>query len=315
MPTRPFLSVLAATDLTESSDGVVEGAGRIAERVGAELHLVHAFDLGALPPEREPPAGMGFPQRVDFSLRELRAQARRTVGDSPVLATMDVVIRTPFLAITERAAEVGADLIVLGANAGWKGEVLGGTAEKVLRHAKVPCLVLRSPLELPISRILAPQDLADPAPAALDLALAWATGLRVEHRSGVPDVLVEVVHVLSPPPDSPPLPFEQAAVGPEPAPFIGAAVDRLGASEVEVREELVWGDDPASEIARFAARSGSDLVVMGTHGHGAVLRAVLGSVAAGVIAASQAPILLVPPRAVTGEARDDEAGAMASLAG
>ncbi len=51
---------------------------------------------------------------------------------------------------------------------------------------------------------------------------------------------------------------------------------------------------PAAEtIVAQAARDGSELIVMGSHGHGALARLVLGSVATKVVAESKVPVLLV----------------------
>ena len=51
----------------------------------------------------------------------------------------------PYLEITEAAGEVGADLIVLTTHGytGLKHVVLGSTAERVVRHAPCPVLVVR----------------------------------------------------------------------------------------------------------------------------------------------------------------------------
>ena len=55
---------------------------------------------------------------------------------------------------------------------------------------------------------------------------------------------------------------------------------------------------PAEEIARRADKERVDLIVMGSHGHGALLQLVLGSVSSGVLAHTTRPILLVRERAV-----------------
>ena len=47
------------------------------------------------------------------------------------------------------------------------------------------------------------------------------------------------------------------------------------------------------EIARFAEKHGVDLLVMGSHGHGALGGLVMGSVAAKVLANCKVPVLLV----------------------
>lgn len=50
---------------------------------------------------------------------------------------------------------------------------------------------------------------------------------------------------------------------------------------------------PAHEIARLAAEEHANFIVMGTHGHGVLGRALLGSVAQGVLVHAEMPVLLV----------------------
>lgn len=51
--------------------------------------------------------------------------------------------------------------------------------------------------------------------------------------------------------------------------------------------------DPATQIVAAADRDKAALVVMGTHGYGALARAVMGSVATRVVSESKVPVLLV----------------------
>ena len=50
---------------------------------------------------------------------------------------------------------------------------------------------------------------------------------------------------------------------------------------------------PAEAIANKAMHGGFDLVIMGSHGHGALANVVLGSVATKVLALCKVPILLI----------------------
>lgn len=50
---------------------------------------------------------------------------------------------------------------------------------------------------------------------------------------------------------------------------------------------------PAVEVARSAKREKAHMIVMGTHGHGILGRAVMGSVAQRVVTDSEIPVLLV----------------------
>ena len=67
----------------------------------------------------------------------------------------------------------------------------------------------------------------------------------------------------------------------------------LRARHIKAKALLVQG--PAVEtILKEAERLGADAIVVGSHRHGAVHRALLGSVSEGVIRASQRPVLVMP---------------------
>lgn len=55
-----------------------------------------------------------------------------------------------------------------------------------------------------------------------------------------------------------------------------------------------WKVGPAGlSVAKFAEQGGFDLVVMGSHGHGALYKLVMGSVVTEVLAHCKVPVLLV----------------------
>ncbi|QEZ43883.1 universal stress protein [Cupriavidus oxalaticus] len=66
----------------------------------------------------------------------------------------------------------------------------------------------------------------------------------------------------------------------------------LKAAHCAVKEHPCIGE-PAPRIVDMIRACQADVVVMGTHGRGAFLSAILGSVAARVLAASPVPVLLV----------------------
>jgi nucleotide-binding universal stress UspA family protein len=61
---------------------------------------------------------------------------------------------------------------------------------------------------------------------------------------------------------------------------------------LKVRTTWVVGS-PAQEIVRTSQREKAHLIVMGTHGHGLLGRALMGSVAQKVVADCETPVLLV----------------------
>jgi nucleotide-binding universal stress UspA family protein len=62
-----------------------------------------------------------------------------------------------------------------------------------------------------------------------------------------------------------------------------------------IETEVVAAEDPAGAIAAFARETPGSTVVMSTHGRGGIGRAVLGSVADGVVRSGDVPLLLVGP--------------------
>jgi nucleotide-binding universal stress UspA family protein len=62
--------------------------------------------------------------------------------------------------------------------------------------------------------------------------------------------------------------------------------------EVRVEHRVEQGD-PAIEILRVAAKEKADLIVMGTHGRGGVLRMLMGSVAEQVMRKAPCPVMVV----------------------
>ena len=61
-----------------------------------------------------------------------------------------------------------------------------------------------------------------------------------------------------------------------------------------IHPQSVWKVGPSGQtIAEFAAAGGFELLVMGSHGHGALASLVMGSVATQVLAHCQVPVLLI----------------------
>ena len=70
---------------------------------------------------------------------------------------------------------------------------------------------------------------------------------------------------------------------------------------LEGRTKLLTGD-PAKEIVAYADSVDADLIVVGSHGHGAVASALLGSVSRGVLGRTTRPVLIVREAPVLAEA-------------
>jgi nucleotide-binding universal stress UspA family protein len=218
-------------------------------------------------------------------MRVLRKKARAALADllaehrqgGATIASETVVIERAFHAITMRAREVGADLLILGPPAGRRvgREVASGTVDRVIRIVDMPCMVVQGELPDKVRRLRVPFDFSDPAREALATAIRWA-------RQGVfaPDdqpPTVEVCHVLPP-----------ASAAPPPW---SVADDEV---EARLREEVAraaGGDLAGIDVAlprsispakAIVETNGYELIVMASHGHNLFERWLVGSVASSV---------------------------------
>jgi universal stress protein E len=286
-------SILVTTDLQAASDDVLRGAAEIALRAGAELHLLHALDL--------PRSGYGtalhLRQRIPAARNALREQIARALPPGVQAASEQVWVEAPPAAINLRAEEVGADLIVLGPHQPrmFRGPILGTTADRVLRSARVPVLILGQPVRLPLRRVVIPIDLSDPASGALDQGLLWARtfGEQEPQQSGATEATV--LHVVPRVYEMYDFPFDRTVLAPELNREIVEAVERIGGTgALTVRDDVVWGNSPGETIIHDVEDGRADLLVMGTHGYGALGRALVGSITSAVARATPCPMLLVP---------------------
>jgi nucleotide-binding universal stress UspA family protein len=123
---------------------------------------------------------------------------------------------------------------------------------------------------------------------ASDRALAWAADYQ---RALGGDALVLHVIPLVPPTGmalgpipSMPSPDEMEKLRGE----LRAAVERHG---LRARAEVATGTSVAEVVLTTARAEGSELIVLGTHGRGALSRLVLGSVAEAVVRHAECPVL------------------------
>jgi nucleotide-binding universal stress UspA family protein/mono/diheme cytochrome c family protein len=160
-----------------------------------------------------------------------------------------------------------------------------------------------------LKRILVPLDFSANSRRALDYAHAMArtfdASLHLVHVCEVPSLLTGTMDAYA------------IAYADWSQRFGEVAETQLiresaGITDVKVTTEVLFGT-PAPAICEAAEINQSDLIVMGTHGHGAVMHMVMGNVAERVVRAAPCPVLTVrEPRAR--KAREVEKGTVKKLA-
>lgn len=300
----PIQSILIATDLSPQAGEAIGAAAALADLTGAALHVMHAveprrggYDEGVL----------GMQRRIHVARTGIRRELGRVDRRSAVGAATHVAYAQPTAAILSTAREVSADLLVIGPHRTrpFGDQVLGSTADQLVRECSIPCLIVRGPVQVPPRRIVLPSDLSPVAQGSLVVALQWADALNGDEKHDDPTSLT-VVHV-----DSANAPTS-VAIGSRYGIWrqlegqVQDAVSRAR-SEVSVDQEVLQGTDPADAIVRFAQETAADLLVMGTRGDPPILKALLASVSSAVSRACEVPVLLIPPRLWSAESQNEVA--------
>ena len=147
---KRFKSIVVATDLSPESLGVVSYAAHLAQAQGARLTVVHAAAAVSLAnythfvPKTDLDA---VDQRVASHAQEALEKWLRRHVRKPL--DPEIIVRAGITdeVICEAAAEVDADLLVVASHGrdGLSRLVMGSVAERVIRDAPCPVLVVKPP--------------------------------------------------------------------------------------------------------------------------------------------------------------------------
>jgi nucleotide-binding universal stress UspA family protein len=278
--------VLAATDFSDQSRIAVRRATLICREHGAQLELLHVIE--ELPP----------PDRL--SLDQYREKVReRLQGETSQAVSQEITCHVRcergkgFVSIIRSAREVAADLIVIGAHGQHllRDNLLGTTAENLIRKAGIPVLVVKQPVHANYRRVLVPTDFSDESRKALLAAgtLAPAASIDLLHVYGI-----EGEEQLG-----------MARAGEEASKrfrqrteiWAMTSMDEwqrgINLGQHSVEQHVRKGYAP-SAIAQFAKERRHDLVAMGAHGSAGHSHLLLGSVTESALRTVHSDILIVP---------------------
>jgi len=241
---------------------------------------------------------LGYGQGASYGNREMLADWLRARA-APLREAgleVDVDIRAAGEVaqdILTAAAEHGADLIVIGSRGKnmIRGLFLGSVAREVIRLSPLPVrlewiettgedgdMACERSCHAGLRRLLLATDFSARAQAA------ETTAARLAPHAGAVDLL----HVIGP---------DEAARYPRWPVMARAALDAIAqeitATGGKAEVHLATGR-PSEEIARAAADSEADLIVVGKHGQNWVESMVIGSTAANLCEIARRPVLVVP---------------------
>ena len=289
------------TDFSPPSFKALQYASALAAEFGAKLHLLHVNELGV----QEPLLASAFRLETDFG-HHLRRRLQAIGAEStPRITPARCHVRSGRIdrQICREARILPADLIVLATHGyrGLKHIMLGSTAEKVVRRAPCPVLIVRQRerefvstrkgARLRVGHILVPTDFSANSRRALECAIEFAR--RVGAR-------LTLVHMIYPPyyvTNTDYLPYD-----------FGSLLDETRRSARKEMAELVRTTSfrgvpcktqiadghPAEYLVELAADGRADLIVTSTHGRTGLKQALMGSIAEQIVRYAKSPVMVVP---------------------
>jgi nucleotide-binding universal stress UspA family protein len=301
-------SILVATDFSDAAKRAVRRAALLARDHGARLVALNVLEI---PPEGLKGMGADPGEVATWFGEQLRREIDGAADRVGVEAEAATAFGKAFLEIVRKSRETGADLIVLGSHGegGWREDLVGTTAERVVRKGDRPVLIVKRAATRAYRRVLIGVDFSDDSRRALEAAAALtAVPAAAERRDGSGDAAPEL-HVLHVYGSLSQITLGRAALGglmlPAPAARSAAAeeletareamdrlladVDTRGRSvEVHFRE-----GSPMQRILQVARTLRPGLLVLGTHGRTGVPHVLFGSVAESLTRRAGCDVLLV----------------------
>ncbi len=291
--------IVCGTDFSEASDRALRVAAALAKRLDDALLIAHshAASYTELAPESIPGEfARGLADRAIEVERGMRAAEREWLGNTaekvrpvagPLVATQ-LLSGRPALALLDLSHEFATRMLVVGTH-GRKPPsrfFLGSVADRLLRTADVPVLVVRD-------RVL-PEDRAPRVSVALSLSSRGQEDLLSAARSLAKDLGSEltIVHAYWPPAEARRVGLTTIDPG-EPDPRIEENLTREIRQRFPGSEKIVfagsWGR--AADAVAMRACDAGDLLMIG---------ATSGAFAIAVSRHCPAPILALPIARVKG---------------
>ena len=139
--------ILCPIDLSETSKPAFEYAVALAAQLGAELELLHVYQLPAYAlPEGGLEILAGLEVELENRLQQQLDEFAKHSTEPSVKITTVLVTGVPYVEIIRAAKQRKADLIVIGTHGrtGLAHLLIGSVAERVIRTSEVPVLSIRT---------------------------------------------------------------------------------------------------------------------------------------------------------------------------
>ncbi|MFB6132402.1 MAG: universal stress protein [Halanaeroarchaeum sp.] len=280
-----FETIVVPTDGSENAERAIDHAAMLAAAYGATVHGVYVVNL-TYAGDFESGADGGV---VLESLEREGEKAVDAVRSRCEAAGVDFETTQlegrPATRITEYADAVDADLVVMGTHgrSGISRLLLGSVTESVVRNCEREVLTVPAdapPVEAEYDNVLIATDGSEGSSSATDVGLEVARTFNATvHGVYVVDEGVTQTHLID------------ELLQQEGRNAIEGVENRAEEAGLEVTTAVLSGS-PHDEIATYATEHDVDIIVVGSHGKGALERTLLGSVSERTIRSADRPVLV-----------------------
>lgn len=281
--------IMVATDFSERSDRALRRATLLAKQTGASITLVTAVD------EDKPRHLVDEEKReAEVLLRAMSATVRDVDG---VPCEARVALAEPSQAIIQAANEAGPDLLVIGPHRRqlFRDIFVGTTAERTIRNAPCPVLMVNATPAGPYRHVLLTTDLSDGSRDAMtsyvELHLADQLPLSMLYVFDVPMLRLALSSGITEREKRQSIEDEWRKASISLSTF-------LASMPLQNVNSLLRYEEKAAnhEILAEAAEVPADLIVLATHGRRGFEKLLLGSVTEKVLRDSSIDVLAIPPQ-------------------
>jgi len=286
--------ILVCTDLSAPARHAAERAALVAAAVGAEVDVVHVMTTGwrermqALLQDHAGDVGRQLHDANTQGLEELVSRLREKSGAGITGKLLEGPVVPTLLSAAEQGA---ADLIVLGARGSgfMRHALLGSTAERMIRKARCPMLVVKQGPHEAYRRALLALDLSPVAQRVIEAGRAVAPGARLLPLHAY-ELLYEGKMRYAGVDESTIRRYRESACAESAARF--DAILRSADIEHGLLAALLTHGDPVACILEQEQERDCDLIVVGKQGEGKFEELLLGSVTKHVLNESRADVLI-----------------------
>lgn len=269
--------LLVPTDFSDQAMYALEVAAKMAKKYGAKIYLLHLLEMPELVTDGP---GRQSTSELPEALYFMRLAHKRfdEVLDSPLLKDIEVIeaaeFNGAFEGIMDYVDKYDIDLIIMGSSgaSGIEGFFIGSNTEKVVRHAKIPVLVIKSQnKDFKVHKLLFATDLQEDNISAVH---------KVNTLAKAESAMLHFVYINTP---------GRFRTSGEILKEKHRFVESLG---IAVDHFSVYNDSSVEAgILNFAEEYDADLICLGTHGRKGLAHFFNGSVSQDLVNHAKRPVL------------------------